>query len=337
MKTSPVKITVLGAGAMGSALASLLSERNAVNLWGSEFDVEILNLIKQGKEHPRIEAKIPKKVKIFYPEKLKEGLEERNLVILGVSTEGVEPMVERIKPYLSGREILMSVTKGLIQGGKEILSVSQYLEKKLKNPVVSITGPSIAKEVVHQNFTRVVFASEDLEIAEKAKRIFETDYYFVETSQDPLGAELVSVLKNIYSITLGWPKGMATKKGTKMDNLTGILMTQALREMATAVRYVGGKEQTAYGLAGLGDVVCTAGSGRNGMLGELLGEGKTTSQALEILRKRGVGIIEGYQNCPKARDLLKEIENDLPLFKATYQVLYQEKEVGKSLKELMVT
>lgn len=334
-KTLPSKITIIGAGAMGSALAVLLSERNEVNLWGSEFDTALLDLIKRGKEHPRIGAKIPGNVKLFSPKKLEDSLKGRNLIVLGVSTEGIKEITGRIEPYLSGKEIIISVTKGLIQEGKEILTAYQYLEEKLKNPIVAIAGPSIAKEVANRNHTKVVFASGILEAAEEAKEIFETDYYFVETSEDTMGAELASAFKNIYSISLAWPKGMESQKKVKTDNLKGLIMTQALKELAAIAEHFGGKKETVYGLAGLGDIVCTVGSGRNGMLGELLGKGKTASQALKILEEKRVGAIEGYQNFKKARSLIKEIENDLPLFKELYKVLFLERKVERSLKELM--
>jgi glycerol-3-phosphate dehydrogenase (NAD(P)+) len=329
-----MKVTIIGAGAMGSALTIPLSERNEVNLWGTEYDVEILEVVKGGKEHPRIMARIPEKVKIFFPENLEESLKDAELVVLGVSTAGVKPIVERVKPYLKGNEILVTVTKGLIEEESEVYSVLHYMEKELKNPIVAISGPSIAKEVANKNFTKVVFSSKDINIAKKAKEAFETEYYRVETSDDVIGCELASAFKNVYSIALAWPIGLEKKRKIIMNNLRGILITKALEEISLIVEKMGGKKETVYGLAGIGDMVATAGGGRNGMLGELLGEGKSVEEALEILREKGVGVIEGYENIGKARKLVKDFENEIPLFRNIYEVLFADKKVEDAIREV---
>ncbi len=330
-----MRVVILGAGAMGSALTIPLAERNEVRLWGTEYDTQLLDLITSGKEHPRIMAKVPKEVEIFYPEVLKDALDGADVIVLSVSTAGVKPILERIKPYLNGREIVVTVTKGLIEEGNKVHIVAEYIEKKLGNPVVAITGPSIAREVANKNYTKVVFSSKKIDAAKKLKRAFETEYYFIELSDDVIGCELAAAFKNIYSIALAWPNGLEKSRKVRMNNLRGILFTQALRELAIIVEKFHGRKETIYGLSGIGDMACTAGGGRNGMLGELLGEGKSAKEALEILKERGVGVVEGYQNTPVARKMVRKFEHKLPLFRAVYQLLFEEKRIDEVIHMLI--
>jgi glycerol-3-phosphate dehydrogenase (NAD(P)+) len=329
-----MKVTIIGTGAMGSALTIPLSEKNEVNLIGAGHSKKIFELLKAGKKHPRIGTKIPKKVKLFRPEDLKESLKNVDLVVIAVSTAGIKTIVKKIRPYLNGNEILVIVTKGLVKEGNKISIIPYYVERRLKNPIVAITGPSIAREVANKNYTKVVFSSRYLSIAKKAKEIFETDYYHVEITSDIIGCELASAFKNIYSIALAWPKGLEKKKRVVMNNLRGILITKSLEEILLIVEKFGGKKKTVYGLSGIGDMVATAGGGRDGMLGELLGEGKSVKEALKILQEKRVGVIEGYENIKKARKLVKNFEKKLPLFQNIYHVLFKGKRVEECIKEL---
>ncbi len=329
-----MNISILGAGAMGSALAILLCEKNSVTLWGSEYDIKLLEKIKHGEEHPRIQAKVPESVKILFPDQLQEAVKHAEIVVLAVSTAGVKPMTEKIKNLLSKEQILVAVTKGLVEENGNIVTVAEFLEKNLPSPVVAISGPSIAREVANKNFTKVVFSSRSQEALEKCKSAFETEFYRIETTFDIIGCELCSALKNIYSIILAWPKGLEKSRKIKMSNLLGVLVSKALEEISSIVENFGGKKETVYGLAGIGDIICTIGAGRNGMFGELLGEGKTAEEALAILKEKGVGVIEGYENLPKVRKLVESFENELTLFKSLCEVVYENKSVEEAIKEL---
>lgn len=329
-----MNISILGAGAMGSALAILLAKRNSVMLWGSEYDLELLEKIKNGGEHPRIQAKLPENVEILYPQELEKVVTHGEIIVLAVSTAGIKPMTEKIKPLISPNKILVTVTKGLIDEGERILTVAEYLEKHIPCSIIAISGPSIAREVANKNFTKVVFSSKDREALEKCKNSFETEYYRIETTSDIIGCELCSALKNIYSIILAWPRGLEKTKKVKMSNLLGVLVSKALEEISYIVEKFGGEKQTVYGLSGIGDIICTIGSGRNGMFGELLGEGKTAEEALSILREKGVGVIEGYENLPKVKKLVQDFENELPLFNSLCKVIYGNKKVEDVIKQI---
>ena len=339
-----MRVSVLGAGAMGSALTVPLTDNgNDVILWGTEYDLEILKIVERGEKHPRIGVPLPD-VEILYPEQLSDAL-DADIILLAVSTDGVLPTFRKIKDRI-GDSILITISKGLLDVNGSIVTVPEaiWLEREdLKEKTVAITGPSIAREVAKRMPTRVVFSSVDGRAAEEAAKAFRTDYYGVETTDDIRGAEITSALKNIYSIGIAWIRGHEELHGgIEMSNAKGVIAAMAIREIGIFVEDAGGRKETVFGLSGFGDLIATFRGGRNGMLGELLGKGLTIEQALEELRKRGVGVIEGYGTARRAYKLLKTLESqgkasldDFPLLTAIYDVLYNGKMVKEVLRRLI--
>jgi glycerol-3-phosphate dehydrogenase (NAD(P)+) len=340
-----MRVAVLGAGAMGAALTvPLVDNGNTVALWGTEYDREILDRVKKGKPHPRLGVTL-NDVEVYYPESLQVAVNDSDVVLLAVSTDGVLPVFREIKDLIDGK-LLITVAKGLLENNKRILTVPEaiWVEKpEMKNATVAITGPSIAKEVAKRMPTKVVFSSEDVRAAIRVKKVFKTDYYGVEISPDIRGTEITSALKNVYSIAIAWVRGHEQLYGVEMSNAKGVIATKAIDEISRLIELAGGNRMTAFGLSGFGDLIATFRGGRNGMLGELLGRGLSVEEALDELRKRGVGVIEGYGTAKKAYKLVKtlrgsnsEIE-DFPLLKNIYEVLYRNKRVKEAFEELIVS
>ena len=328
-----MKITILGAGAMGSALTfPLLDNGHEVALWGTEYDVDILDALRGG-AHPRIGVKLGK-VELYYPEELSEALENSKIVILGVSTEGVVPIFRRIEKEI-GERILVTISKGLLDFEGKIVTVPEAIWEIKPDSIrktVAITGPAIAKEVASKNPTKVVFSCVDIKTAEFTGSAFKTRYFGVELSGDIRGSEIAAALKNVYSIAIAWVRGLETSLNSKLNNIRGVIATMAINEISDFVELAGGRKDTVYGLSGLGDLIATFGGGRNGMLGELLGKGLSTSEALEELRKRGVGVVEGYKTAERAYRMLKQFKAEIekfPLLRAIYEVLYKDVNVSE--------
>jgi glycerol-3-phosphate dehydrogenase (NAD(P)+) len=342
-----MRVLVIGAGAMGSALTVPLTENGVeVAIYGTEYDIELLKIIESGKEHPRIGVSLD--VELFYPEQLSEALKQADLILFAVSTEGVIPMFERIKDELNSKA-LITIAKGLLELNDEILTIPEYIAKEsegLSGRVVAITGPSIAREVAAKSPTRVVFSGEDESFVRSIAKLFETDFYRITISTDILGAELTSALKNIYSIGIAWVRGFEERRGAElkrkieMSNLKGVIATMAIEEIAQFVEAVGGRKETAYGLSGFGDLIATFRGGRNGMLGELLGKGFSAREAFEELQRRGVGVVEGYVNARRAYKLMQSLNSkgrnlNFPLLQGIYDVLYNGKRVEDVLVEIL--
>ncbi len=330
-------VSILGAGAMGSALSvPLVDNGNEVRIWGTEFDLEILKSISAGKEHPRLGVGL-EGVEIFWPEQLEECLDGSEVILLGVSTDGVLPVMRRILPYLR-EQYLILISKGLIDLDGSVLTVPEAvwrLKHDLRDKTVAITGPAIAREVAKRMPTTVVFSSPSESSAIKMKEIFETDYFGIQVTTDIIGTEITSALKNVYSIAIAWIRGYESRKNVEMSNAKGVIATRAINEMAELIEILGGDRETAFGLSGFGDLIATFRGGRNGMLGELLGKGLSVEEAMKELERRGVGVVEGYKTAEKAYKLSSKINADTKLLDSIYRVLYEGLKVEKVLSELV--
>ncbi len=333
-----MRVSILGAGAMGAALTIPYSEKNEVFLWGTEFDVPILEKLLRNEKHPRINANV-RADRILMPEELEEAL-NADVIVLAISTEGVLSIFERISDLIKDQSII-SVAKGLAEINGEIYTIPEALwtkRKDLKDKIVAITGPSIAREVANKLPTHVVYSSTNSEILKTLKDSLETEYYRIKTSTDIIGCEMTSALKNVYSIAIAWISGVEARKNVTLNNLKGILVTQTLCEISKIVEALGGDSNTPYDLSGIGDIIATFRGGRNGMLGELLGKGLSVEEALEELKRRGVGVVEGYVNAKRAYKLVENLDKkgkikleDLKLLGVINSVLYEGMSVDDAL------
>src|SRR3989344_956078 len=295
-----MKITILGAGAMASAISIPLAKNgHAVSIWGTEFDKTIIDALKAGQPHPTLKTQI--NGNYFYENELEAALKDSEIVVFAVISSGLRSIAQKVKPFLVN-QIVVNVAKGF-DNSQTMIEVLEHELPGLQK--VTIAGPSIAAEVAGEQRTHVVFASKEKSAAKLYKKVFQTKNYRVEVSTDVVGAELCSALKNVYAI--------AINLGTN-NNHKSALFAQSLAEMAKFVKAFGGKSKTVYGLAGLGDLYVTSQGGRNGMLGQAIASGRKASEVLSEFREKNI-IIEGYAATKAAYELAKAKGMKLPLLK----------------------
>jgi len=342
------RIAILGAGAMGSAItAPLCDSGNSVNLWGTEFDTTILNTIAETGMHPSLKAELPKGIHIFYHDELDKALNKCDTVFIAVVSDVVKSIVERALPYMGTTKRLVILSKGLHMENKRIKPLSKAVEEVIgseKISVISVGGPCIAEELIRRVPTAAVYASRDLNSALECKKSFETDYYKIFITNDIIGVELCAALKNVYAIAVSWSEGLAKGLNLKsMFNLKSILVTQAVKEMARIIEKLGGKSETAFGLAGLGDLDVTTRKygGRNLLFGNLLGEGMNTKEALEYMSKKGIYTIEGIPTAIRIYEILKKDEESshmlegLPLLRSLVGVIQGRLQVKEAIPTVL--
>ena len=189
-----MKVTILGAGAMGSALTVPPSENgHEVVLWGTSFDEKSINNIKETGLHPSLSVKLPKIVTTL---DIMEAVKGASIVVIAVNSEGFKDIAAKASNVLPKDAIFLTVTKGLAEKKGAIETLSDFYDSfGLQNPYVAIGGPSLAKEVALGNPTRVVFASKNQKAAETCAAAFKTKNYFVEKLIDVKGVELLSEQK----------------------------------------------------------------------------------------------------------------------------------------------
>jgi glycerol-3-phosphate dehydrogenase (NAD(P)+) len=228
-----------------------------------------------------------------------------DIIVAGISSIGIEWFVNQIaKSYKKNLPIIL-LTKGLAIENNELITLSDKIKKLLKEQghteanVSAIKGPCLAAGLANKMRTGTVIANPDIKETEKLKKFISTDYYSTETSDDLTGIELSGAIKNIYSMLIGASEGLSNSKASKEIqskyylNTSASLIHRSVSEMVEFVSYYGGKANTVYGLAGLGDLYVSAIGGRNSLMGKYLGEGYLYKEAKEKFMKNIT--VEGAQ------------------------------------------
>jgi glycerol-3-phosphate dehydrogenase (NAD(P)+) len=331
------KVTVLGAGVMGTALAiHLAKQKNEVKLWGTRWDNVTIENYKATGKCEKLNTDIPSGVEFFLVDELEKALQDSSIVILAVTSDGIRDITESISHYINKDIIIANIAKGIEE--KSLMTMSEIIEDslsgQLKNiPVVKIGGPLRAIEVANEVFSEAIFASKNIEAARILQRTFKAPYFKSDVTTDIIGVEICAALKNSYAIAIGICEGMYEN----MDNPKAAMIARGCMELAALVKAKGGNMETTLGLAGIGDLYVTAQGGRNRALGKLLGQGKSMKDALEEMKNQ---TIEGYSAAKVGYKLAKTLEeegklklSDISLLAELYRVLFEDKPAVEALKD----
>jgi len=281
------KITVLGAGVMGTAFClPPVVNGHDVHLVGTHLDHDIISAMQAGKPHPRLGVAISA-LTLYQHEDLAQALAGADMVVLGVSSAGIDWAAEKLASTLEHAVPIAALTKGL---SADLQILPEVLRSRLPASIrsdvnlLAITGPCIAGELAARRDSSVTLAGDDDVVLEQVKGWLETDFYHIWTSRDLIGSEACAALKNLYALVIGTAKGFFEKagkadNGALMHNLPAAMFAQALAEMRVLVTYLGGDAASVDGLPGAGDLYVTCQAGRNGRMGRLLGLGIPFSRA----------------------------------------------------------
>ncbi len=286
------EIVILGAGVMGSAMSMPAAAGGAsVALVGTHLDTEIIRSVSGNGWHPRLGVTLPAEVKAHQWTELGAALAKApDLVILGVSSAGIDWAIDRLVETLSRPTPILMITKGLATDGTTIEVLPARVKREISRrsgfdvPVMAVGGPCIAGELAAMRDTSVVIAGDIRSEVDRALALLRSPYYHARATDDVLGVEVCAAFKNFYAISVGSVGGQLERSGKAsnaalMHNLAASTFTQALREMHELVVALGGDPATVPGLAGAGDLYVTCQAGRNGRMGRLLGLGLPYSEA----------------------------------------------------------
>jgi glycerol-3-phosphate dehydrogenase (NAD(P)+) len=317
-----MKVTVIGAGAWGSALAKVLHENgNAVTVW--DIDAGLLELLQQGKSERYLPGvDLPKDWNVE-PD-WDKAVRGRECLVFAVPSTVFRQVAGNVADSLA---TLVSVTKGIeYESGQ---TMSQVLRECLpNNPVAALSGPSFAREVALGIPTSVVCASESDTTAKTVQGIFHRPEFRVYRSTDGLGVELGGALKNVMAIGAGVGDGLGYG-----DNTKAAMVSRALSEMRRFGVACGAQPETFAGLSGLGDLMltCFSQQSRNRDLGERLGKGETIEQIIASHPK----LAEGYPTTRSAYQLARKLTVDTPIMDEVHAMLYEGKPPRESVRDLL--
>ena len=319
------KITFLGGGSFGTALAVLLAEKNnIVNIYNRDKNVVNEINIKRTNEKYMKDLIIPSGVTAF--NNIEEAIEGADYIVLSVPSHVIRSMCKLLKGKISKDIPIISIAKGIEEDSDKRLSV--VIEEELDNPIVILSGPSHAEEVVMKLPTTIVSTSKDMKYATDVQDLFMTSYFRVYTNDDIIGVEVGGAVKNIIALAAGVIDGLGYG-----DNTKAALLTRGMKEITRVGIALGGRIETFYGLTGMGDLIvtCTSMHSRNRRAGFLIGKGMTIEEALKEVGM----VVEGVKACRAFYQLKEKISISMPITDGLYKGLFEGKDPKVIIDELM--
>ena len=321
------RITILGAGAWGTALAISLARRGGheVTLWAHSH-AHAEELSDTGENIPYLPGyTIPVDVRVTSD--LPGSIFETDVILSVTPSQYLRKTILHIAPLLTRDQIVLSASKGLEEGSN--LRMTQVIASITDNPCGVLSGPSFAQEVAAGLPTAVVIASTSTTVAQAIQRDFSSASLRLYTSDDVAGVELGGALKNVIALSSGIIHGLGLG-----SNTSAALITRGIAEITRLAVACGGRRQTLAGLAGVGDLVltCTGSLSRNRSVGIELGMGRKLP---EILASMNGKVAEGVRSTAAALGLAARYEVEMPIADQMNLILHHEKSPKDAIRELM--
>jgi glycerol-3-phosphate dehydrogenase (NAD(P)+) len=324
------KLTIIGAGSWGTALARIVSDNNyPVILYDVNQDVvDEINTFHTNKD------KLPNGKLNEYVSattNLNDAINYGDIIVIVVPTAVCRDVLKQINQVIKSPKLFVNASKGIEPITYKRVSeiVYEEINNDLIQGFVALSGPSHAEEVILQMLTVVTATSENLEHAKIIQRIFSNQQYFrVYAQTDLIGVELCASLKNIIAIASGMIAGLGYG-----DNTRAALITRGLVEMKRIAVTLGALENTVFGLAGLGDLVvtCTSEHSRNYQAGFKIAKGKDLNQTLSEMTM----VVEGARSAIAAHQIIKQYNLYAPIIESVYDVIYNKKNPKDRIAILM--
>ena len=319
-----MNIAIIGSGSWGVALAvHLANVGNNVKIWSfMEEERDLINNERKCKFLPGVE--LPEN--IMCSTDFGEVIKDSKMILHVTPSKFTRSTFKQYKEYVGNKPIIIC-SKGFEKETLETLD-EVILEEMPTAKVGALSGPSHAEEVSIAVPTALVIASKHQNILKMVQDAFMSEKMRIYTSNDVKGVELGGALKNIIAFCSGAAAGIGLG-----DNSFAALITRGLKEIVRLGVELGGKEETFYGLSGLGDLIvtCLSEHSRNRKAGYLIGQGKS----LEETKKEVGMVIESIDNIDVAYELGRLHNIEMPIVETVYRVLYESLDPQEAVKDLM--
>lgn len=323
-----MKISLLGSGQWGSAVAQILCDAsNDVLIWGRNQGVidEINQNHRNSKSLPGID--LPKSLRAT--SSLQEAFDHAEMIVLAVPAQTLRENLTQWKSYFSLEVPIVSTLKGIEVSTQ--LRMSEVIQEVLgisEKKIAILTGPNLAKEVVLRQPAGAVAASTSQELADLTAEVFSAPYFRVYTSNDVIGCELAGAAKNVIALAVGMSIGMGFGENTQ-----SLVITRGLNELTKLGMARGAMPLTFVGLAGVGDLLATCGSplSRNRSFGEALGRTGSMKSAQEEVSST----VEGVATARAVVDLAHLVGVEAPIMEAVQEVVSNNITPAQAITQLM--
>ena len=322
------RVTVLGAGSWGTALAVHLGRvGHDVQLWAR--DPLTVRDIRNRRANVVYLPDVLLPEGVTPTDSLEEAARDTELIVSAIPSHGCRAVLRAVRPHLAPGAIIVSATKGL--EAETMLRMSEVIAQEAGpgHPVAVLSGPSFALEVAQQRPTAVLIASLDSDAMDRVQAEFRGSYFRLYGSDDVVGVELCGALKNVIAIAAGVVEGSGLGQ-----NALAALITRGLAEIARLTNAAGGRRETPAGLSGLGDLVltCTGSLSRNRHVGVELARGRSLNDIVAGMKM----VAEGVRTTGAALALAARNGVELPIATQMAEVLDGRIDVRAGLDALML-
>lgn len=321
-----MNIAMLSEGAWGSSIALLLARNgHSVKIWC--YQERVVSEINDTHENKSFLPNFPLPKNITATSSIAEAVRDVDWIFEAVPVQFLRESINQAKEHIKNSQKWVLLSKGIEQNSLQF--PSQIVSDILGNVQCGVlAGPSFARDVAEKKITAVTVAAADCDFANEIQKLVANDYFRPYLSNDIVGVQVGAALKNVITLGIGMLEGAGYT-----DNTKAFILTRGLHEMAQLAQKVGGRQETVYGLSGVGDLVLTGfGSlSKNLKVGRLLGEGKSLDA---ILQETGF-IPEGINTVQSVHQLLEKNKIALPICNGIYEVIFNGVPLKDKIKELM--
>lgn len=319
-------VAVLGGGSFGTALANIIATNgHRACLWFR--DDERAEQCEKTGENTKYLPGYRLSESLNVTSNLHSAVSGADVVVIAIPSHSYRQVACAAAEFIAPEVILVSATKGI--EAPNFTLMSDILRQELPNNRIGVlSGPNFAKEIVQNQQTGSVLASEDEQVLKLIPKVFSSKTFRVYSSNDKFGVELAGALKNIYAIV----SGMAAALGCGC-NTHAMIVTRALAEMGRFANAVGANARTLQGLAGVGDLILTCSSdlSRNYRVGYAIGKGQSLQQVLEDMGQ----VAEGVNTLRVVKQKADEIGIYMPLASGLHSILFGGQNIGEVVQALM--
>lgn len=320
-----MKITILGCGAYGLALASIFN-RNKENVVMWTFSKEEEKRLKKTRKSNKLpDYVIPENIKIT--SSIKRAMNKANLVVIAVPAFAVDEVVKEISNLVTKDMHILLATKGIENDTCDFLT--EVIERHItSNKIAVISGPTFAKDIIKEVPIGLSLATTNVRTKNFIKKVMESDITKLRDTQDVIGVQICGAIKNVMAIASGMLNGMQVTDSTK-----ALFLTESLNDIKELIEALGGNKNTILSFSGFGDILmtCTSENSRNFSYGKLIGEGK-----LEDAKEYGESTtVEGLYTLKSIKQLIKRENVKMPIVDLISDIINGDKKKEEILKFLI--
>ena len=324
-----IKVAIIGDGSWATALLNTISDNGCDVYWWVRLP-ETIDYIKKHRRNPDFLRTLaltidPKNIS----NDIVEIIRKADVLVFAIPSVYLHDSLKQLQKIDFQDKLVVSAIKGVLPLTHQM--ISDYFFNHFSIPTekyVFLTGPSHAEEVADQRLTYLTLATSSEASFETVKNIVKNDFIKVRSSNDIVGLEYATVLKNIYAIAVGMCHGLGFG-----DNFLAVFTANAAREMKEFLEIASPAKRELYGSAFLGDLMVTTFSqfSRNRTFGGMIGKGYSVKSALVEMNM----VPEGYYAVKSVYSVLKKYPVKMHIVEAVYQILYKKQPVQEEIQKLL--